>query len=93
MWLQQAVTGSGKVEKKILRLLRTQFRRQFKVKSTRGIKWIGLVRSKVCTAARAQTYRSNNVQLLQAKSLMQQSVSLSFASQSFSIGVNGGGKL
>jgi len=46
MWLQQAVTGSGKVEKKIFRLLRTQFRRQFKVKSTRGIKWIGLVRSK-----------------------------------------------
>jgi len=46
MWLQQAVTGSGKVEKKILRLLRTQFRRQFKVKSSRGIKWISLVRSK-----------------------------------------------
>jgi len=46
MWLQQAVTGSGKVEKKILRLVRTQFRRQFEVKSTRGIKWIGLVRSK-----------------------------------------------
>jgi len=46
MWLQQAVTGSGKVEKNILRLLMTQFRRQFKVKSTRGIEWIGLVRSK-----------------------------------------------
>jgi len=45
-WLQQAVTGSGKVEKKFLRLLKTQFRQQFEVKSTRGIKWIGLVRSK-----------------------------------------------
>jgi len=44
MWFQQAVTGSGKVEKKILRILRAQFR-------------------------------------------------LSFASQSFSIGVNIGGKL
>jgi len=38
--------GSGKVEKKFLRLLRTQFWRLFKVKSTRGIKWIGLGRSK-----------------------------------------------
>jgi len=46
MWLQQAVTGSGKVEKKILRLLRAQFQQQFKVISTRGMKWIGLVRSK-----------------------------------------------
>jgi len=41
----------------------------------------------------AQINGSNNVQLLQAKSLMQQSVSLSFASQNFSIGVNTGGKL
>jgi len=46
MWLQQAVTGSRKDEKKFLRLLRTQFWRTFKVKSTWGIKWIGLVRSK-----------------------------------------------
>jgi len=46
MWLQQAVTGSGKDEKKFLQLLRTQFRRTFKVNSTWGIKWIGLVKSK-----------------------------------------------
>jgi len=46
MWLQQAVTGRGKDEKKFLQLLRTQFQRTFKVNSTWGIKWIGLVRSK-----------------------------------------------
>jgi len=46
MWLQQAVTGSGKDENKFLQLLRTQFRRTFKVNSTWGIKWIGLVRGK-----------------------------------------------
>ena len=41
----------------------------------------------------AQINGSNNVQLLQAKSSKQQSVSLSFASQRFSVGVNIGGKL
>jgi len=47
----------------------------------------------VYTAVRAQINRCNNVQFSQAKSLMQHSVGFSFASQSFSIAVNIGGKL
>ena len=47
VWLQQAVTGSGKIEKKNFAITDdSDSAAGLKVKSTRGIKWIGLVGSK-----------------------------------------------